>query len=134
MNYPHRSDGLVFLWFFRRGGQTGASGSSLPLALFLLASRWTYVMKLSREVGLSEGPIRDTDILRLLNPSPLHWVVPKDTIIYVTVFDPDVLQGLGNFCRRGWRCIVFVREVSVQRQGSYESQAYLHPVRTPRVH
>lgn len=38
-NSPYRSDGLIFLRFFRRGGQTGASGSSLPLALFLLTSR-----------------------------------------------------------------------------------------------
>jgi len=52
---PYRSDGLVFLWFFRRGGQTGASGSSLPLALFLLASRWTYVMKLGVRLGLRSG-------------------------------------------------------------------------------
>jgi hypothetical protein len=37
---PYRSDGLVFLWLLRRGGQTGASGSSSHLALFLLASRW----------------------------------------------------------------------------------------------
>lgn len=38
-NSPYRSDGLVLLCFFRRGGHTGASGSSLRLALFLLASR-----------------------------------------------------------------------------------------------
>ena len=44
VNTPYRSDGLVFLRFFRRGGQTGASGSSLPLALFLPASRWIYAM------------------------------------------------------------------------------------------
>ena len=133
MNGSYRSDGLVLLWFFRSGGQTGASGSSLPLALFLLASRWTYVMELRREVRFSERPIRDTDLLRLLDPRSLYWIVPKDTIIYVTVFNPDVLQGLGNFCWRRWRCIIFIREVSAQFREPGESHAYLHPAGTPRA-
>jgi len=104
---PYRSDGLVFPWFFRRrGGQTGASGSPLPLALFLLSSRWTYGAELGCKVGLLGWSIRDTDLLGLLNPCPLYRVVPKDSIIYVTVFDPNILQGYGNFCRRSWRRVV----------------------------
>lgn len=107
----YRSDGLVFLRPFRCGGQTGASGSSLPLPLFLLASRWTYVTGLRREVGLLERSIRDTDLLGLLNPRLLHWVVSKNSIIYVTIFDPNILQGFGNFCWRSRCRIVLIRGV-----------------------
>ena len=113
VNSPYRSDGLVFLRFFRRGGQTGASCSSLPLALFLLASRWIYAMELRCKVGLSGWSIWDTDLLSLLNPCPLHWVVTEDSVIHVTVFNSDILQGLGNFCWRHWHCIIFIHQVSV---------------------
>lgn len=41
---PYRSSDFVFLWFFRRGGQTGTPGVSLLLALFLFAPRWAYIM------------------------------------------------------------------------------------------
>jgi hypothetical protein len=131
---PYKSDGLVLLWFFRRGGQTGASGSSLPLALFLLASRWTYMMELRCKAGPSDGPIPDTDLLRLLNPCPLNRVVPKNAVIHVTVFDPDIPQGLGNFCRRGRYWIVLIYKVSAQLPESDESQAYLRPAKTLQIH
>ena len=116
VGFPYRSDGLARLCFFRRGGQTGASGSSLPLILFLLASRWTYVPESTRKAGFSERSIRVTDLLCPLNPRPLYWVVPKDTIVYVTVFDPNIFQGLRNFCWRVRRWIVFIREFSVRPQ------------------
>ena len=130
VNFPYRSDGLVFLRFFRRGGQTGASGSSLPLALFLIASRWIYVMESRCKVGRTGWSILDTDLLSLLNPRPLHWIITKDPVIDVTVFDSDILQGLGNFCWRHWHCIVFVHQVSAQSLGPDQSRAYLHPTRT----
>lgn len=91
-------------------------------------TRWNW-----GEVGFPECPIRDTDFLCLLDSRPLYWVVTKDTVIYVTVFDPNVLQGFRNFCRRAGRCIIFIREVSVQSTRSDESQAYLHLARTPRI-
>lgn len=93
VDFPYRSDGLVFLRFFRRGGQTGASGFSLPLTLFLLASRWTYVTEPRCKLGFPERSIWDTDFLSVLNPRPLYRVIPKNSIIYVTVSDPDILQG-----------------------------------------
>jgi len=73
-------------------------------------------MELRCKVGPSEWPIRGTDLLRLLNPRPLNRVVPKNTIIHVTVFDPDILQGLRNFCRRDWSWIVLIHKLSVQSQ------------------
>lgn len=107
---PYRSDGLAFLWFLRRGGQTGASGSSLPLALFLLTSRWICVAGLGCKTGFPERLIQNTDLLSLLNSRSLYRVVTEDPIIYVTVFDSDILQGLGYFCWRHWRCIIFIRD------------------------
>jgi hypothetical protein len=133
VNSPYRSDSLVLLRFFRRGGQTGGSGSSSPLALFLPASRWIYAMELRCKVGLSGWMIRDTDLLSLLNPCPLHRVVAKNSVVYVTVFDSDILQGLRNFCRRHRHCIVFIHQVSVQSLEPDQSQAYLHPTRTSRI-
>lgn len=108
---PYRSDGLAFLWFLRRGGHAGASGSSLPLALFLLTSRWICVAGLGHKPGFPERSIQNTDLLSLLDSRSLYRVVTEDPIIYVTVFDSNILQGLRYFCWRHWRRIVFIRGV-----------------------
>ena len=116
-NPPYRSDGLIFLRFFRRGGQTGTPGSPPPPALFLLTSRSIYAMELGRLAGFSGWSIWDTDLLSLLDSCSLHWVVTKNSVIHVTIFDSDILQGLGNFCRRHWHRILCIHNVSVESPG-----------------